>query len=107
MSVADQPPILTEHALLVPLGRFAQQLGLLEALDRVPIKMKTIDHSPGDKLAELLLHILAGGMHVKELETSPHPLVHDPAVARAWGQHAFASASGVNALLRAVSTESV
>jgi len=107
MSVADQPPVMTEHALLVPFGRFAHQLGLITALDRIPLTMKTIDHSPGDKLAELFVHILAGGMHVKDLETSPHPLVQDQAVAHAWGQEAFASASGVNALLCAVSPESV
>ncbi len=107
MSVAEQSPQMTEHALLVPFGRFAHQIGLLEALDRVPIKMKTIDHSPGDKLAQLLVHILAGGMHVKELETNPRPLVHDRAVAHAWGQEACASASGVSALLGAVSPQSV
>lgn len=107
MSVAEPSPLLTEHALLVPFGRFAHQIGLIPALRRVPIKMKTIDHSPGDKVAELLIHILAGGMHVKDLETSPHPVIRDEAVAHAWGQKTFASASGVNALLRTVSPESV
>jgi hypothetical protein len=109
MSVASSPPspILTEHALLVPFGRFAQQIGLVEALDRVPFKMKTIDHRPGDKLTELLVHILAGGMHLKELEASPHPLIRDQAVAQAWGQQSFASASGVSDLLRAASPEVV
>jgi hypothetical protein len=107
MSVAEPSPVLTDHALLVPFGRFAHQIGLIQALDRLPIKMKTIDHSPGDKVAELLVHILAGGMHVKELETSPHPMIRDEAVAHAWGQAAFASASGVNALLRTVSGDQV
>lgn len=97
----------TEHGLLVPLGHFAAQIGLLAALQRVPFKMKTVDHRPGDKLAELLAHVLAGGMHVKALEASAHPLVEDRAVARAWGQAAFASASGVSALLRAASDASV
>jgi hypothetical protein len=91
----------------VPLGHFATQLGVQEAFRRVPFPMKTIDHSPGDKLAELLAHVLAGGMHLNELATSAHPLVHDQAVARAWGQAAFASASGVNALLRAATPECV
>jgi hypothetical protein len=109
MSVASAPssPVVTEHALLVPFGRFAQQIGLLQALERVPFKMKTIEHSPGDKLAELLIHILAGGMHLKDLEVSPHPLVRDQAVAQAWGQETFASASGVSDLLRAASPEVV
>jgi len=109
MSVTSPPPapVLTEHALLVPFGRFAQQIGLVAALERVPFKMKTIDHSPGDKLAELLTHILAGGMHLKDLEARPHALVRDQAVAHAWGQEGFASASGVSDLLRAASPEVV
>jgi hypothetical protein len=69
--------------------------------------MKTIEHSPGDKLTELLIHLLAGGMHLKEIEVSPHPLVRDPAVAQAWGQESLASASGVSDLLRAASPEVV
>ena len=58
-------------------------------------------------MAELVIHILAGGMHVKELETRPRPVIQAEALAHAWGQESFASASGVNALLRAVSPESV
>ncbi len=109
MSLAHdvQPPVVTEHALLVPFGRFADQIGLIAALNRIPFKMKTIDHSPGDKLNELLVHILAGGMHIKELEEGPHPLVKDQAVAEAWGQVEFASASGVSELLCAVSAQTV
>jgi hypothetical protein len=91
----------------VPLGHFAAQLGVRAAFERVPIKMKTVAHSPGDKLGELLAHILAGGMHVRELAAGARPLVDDRAVAAAWGQAAFASASGVNALLRAATPESV
>src|SRR5207302_412636 len=50
---------------------------------------------------------LAGGMHVKELEAAARPLVGDAAAAQAWGQASFASASGVNALLRAADEASV
>lgn len=110
MSVApydDPMPTVTEHALLVPCGRFAAEIGLIDALNRVPFKMKTVDHSPGDKLNQLAAHILAGGMHVEELGAGPHPLACDQAVAEAWGQESFASASGVSDLLRAASTESV
>ncbi len=109
MSVASDgtAPRLTDHALLVPLGHFAAQIGLLDALERVPFKMKTVAHSPGDKLGELLAHLLAGGMHVHELDASPHPLVQDETVAQAWGQDTFASASGVSELLRAATASSV
>ena len=103
----DQTLIETEHALLIAYGRFAQQVGLLEALEQVPFKMKTVEHSPEDKTAELLAHILAGGMHVNELAKSAHPLVMDQPVAEAWGQETFASASGVSDLLRSVSPDTV
>jgi hypothetical protein len=107
-TIGAEPTIaLTEHGLLVAFGRLADQIGLREAFARVPIKMKTIDHSPADKLAELLAHILAGGMHLQELRSGPRPLVADQAVARAWGQAEFASASGVSALLRAASDQTV
>src|SRR5215210_4743343 len=109
MSVPSGQPAVatTEHGLLVAFGQLADQIGLREAFARVPVKMKTIDHSPADKLAELLAHILAGGMHLQELRSGPHPLVADQAVARAWGQAEFASASGVSALLRATTGEAV
>ena len=97
----------TEHGILVPLGRFARQVGLLDALGKVPVAMKTVEHSPADKLAELLCHICGGGMHVKDLEDDAHPLGEDGAVSRAWGQDSFASASGVSALLRKVTPRSV
>lgn len=109
MSVAhhDLSSSQTDHALLVPLGHFAVQIGLLEAFSQVPVPMKTVDHSPGEKLAQLFCHILAGGMHITELAHRPHPLVNDGAVAGAWGQEAFASASGVSALLRAATPATV
>jgi len=55
----------------------------------------------------LVCHICGGGMYVKDLENSAHPLLADPTVAVAWGQPAFASASGVNALLGKTSPTTV
>jgi hypothetical protein len=98
---------VTEHGLLVSLGRFGQQVGLDDAFGRVPFGMKSVVHTPSEKLAELLCHICGGGMYVTELENSAHPLTADPAVAAAWGQASFASASGVNALLRKTTPETV
>ncbi|HVC32490.1 MAG TPA: hypothetical protein VNL16_03165 [Chloroflexota bacterium] len=91
---------VTEHGILVPLENFAQEVGLDDAFSRVPFGMKTVIHAPREKLAELLCHIWGGGMDVKDSEASAHPLTEDLAVAAAWGQASFASASGVNALLR-------
>ena len=98
---------VTEHALLIAYARFAEQVGLISAIKHVPFKMKTITHSPADKVIELLSHILTGGRHINELAKSAHPLTKDHAVAHAWGQQSFASASGVSHLLHSVSLETV
>jgi hypothetical protein len=79
----DAPVAATEHGLLVPFDKLAGQVGLVDAPGRVPFAMEAVDHSPGDKLVELLVHILAGGMHLRELGAAPHPLVRGGAVARA------------------------
>jgi hypothetical protein len=109
MSVAQEAEAWTEteHGLLVPLGRFAQQVGVVEAFDDVDYGMKTVDHSPADKVVELLAHLCSGGMHVNGLTKNAHPLVKDQAAARAWGQVEFASASGVSGLLHSVNIETV
>ncbi len=109
MIVSQQDPslLVTDHALLVAYGRFAEQIGLVKAVKQVPFGMKAVIHSPADKVLELLNHILAGGMHIHELGKSAHPLVHDHAVAQAWGQESFASSSGVSALLHSASDDSV
>lgn len=98
----DQSLAVTEHALLIAYARFGEQIGLVSAIEDVRFEMKTIMHSPTDKMIELLSHILAGGMHINELAKSAHPLVQDRAVAQAWGQHSFASASGVSQLLHSI-----
>jgi hypothetical protein len=105
--VTRETETVTEHGILVPLGRFAEQVGLDDAFGRVPFAMKTVVHAPSDKLAELLCHICSGGMYVKEMDSSAHPLTKDPAVAAAWGQASFASASGVNALLHKATPSTV
>lgn len=109
MSGRAGPPTVveTEHALLVADGRFTAPIGLHEALRAVPLGRKTVEHSPQDKTADLLAHLLAGGMPSSELGHSAHPRVPDPAVASAWGQESFASASGVSALLRAIAPNTV
>jgi len=104
MIVPHQDPslLVTDHALLIAYAHFAGQIGLISAIKQVPFRMKTVIHSPADKVIELLNHILSGGMHINELTKNAHPLVHDHAVAHAWGQTSFASASGVSELLHAV-----
>lgn len=100
-SIAATDGPVTDHALLVLLGQFAQHLGLVRRLQAVPIAQKTVDHHPQTKLIEFLVAILAGLNQLQELNDAPHPLVRDPAVHAAWGQAAFAHYSGVSRTLAA------
>jgi hypothetical protein len=75
---------LTSHAMLVPWGLFAQRIGLVEALEGVPISQRTRDHTPQAKLIEFLVSILIGCAHLKDISHGPHPLGQDLAVAQAW-----------------------
>lgn len=99
LAATDQP--VTDHALLVLLGHFAHHLGLLELLEAVPLAQKCVTHAPQTKLIEFLVAILAGIPHLQDLNNGPAPLVHDPTVAQAWNQPAFAHYSGVSRTLAA------
>ena len=44
---SDTPSyMLTSHAMLVPWGIFTQRVGLVEALEDVPIPQRQRDHTP-------------------------------------------------------------
>jgi hypothetical protein len=107
MSQAAPDQTFTTHAMLVPWGQFAQAIGLIEKLEAIPIRQKTRDHSPQTKLIEFLVAILAGLPHLQDISHGAHPLDQDAAVARAWGQPAWADYSGVSRTLRALTQENV
>jgi hypothetical protein len=94
-------PIVTDHALLVLLGMFAQQLGLIRLLSAVPIEQKTRDHRPQTKLIQFLIGILAGLDYLQDFTAGACPLGADAAVLASWGQAAFAHYSGVSRTLAA------
>jgi hypothetical protein len=102
LATTDAP--VTDHALLVLLGHFAHQLGLVARLEAVPLAQKQVTHAPQTKLIQFLVAILAGLPHLQELNDGPAPLVHDPTVPQAWGQPAFAHYSGVSRTLAAADT---
>jgi hypothetical protein len=77
---------LTSHAMLIPWGFFAQRIGLVEALDSVPIPQRRREHTPQTKMIEFLVAILAGCAYLQDISRGPHPLDQDLAVAQAWGQ---------------------
>jgi len=102
MSTQTLTSTLTQHALLVLWGQFAQSLGIPQAFATLPLHQKTYTHTPQTKLLEFFLAILAGLPHLTDLSHAAHPLDQDPAVATAWGQPAWADASGVSRALQAL-----
>jgi len=101
ITVAATDGPVTDHALLVLLGQFADHLGLVDLLEAVPIAQKTVDHRPQTKLIQFLIGILAGLDYLQDFNDAPDPLSRDTAVMRAWRQGAFAHYSGVSRTLAA------
>ena len=93
----------TEHALLVLLGQYAQQLGLIKALMAVPLHQQARTYSPQAKVLEFLVAILAGLAHLEDISRDGRPLDQDQAVAHAWQQAGWADYSGVARTLQALS----
>jgi hypothetical protein len=106
-STKEGQPQLTQHAMLVLWGAYAQQIGLIKALEQIELSQKCRTHRPQTKIIEFLVAILAGLPHLQDLSRSAHPLVRDLAVAEAWGQPAWADYSGVSRTLQSLSDEEV
>ena len=89
----------TQHAMLVIWGQFAQALGLIQELAKVPLHQKKVRHDPHTKILEFFLAVLAGLEHLQDLSTAAEPLEKDLALARAWLQPGWADFSGVSRTL--------
>jgi hypothetical protein len=98
MSITAEPT-LTHHAMLVAWGQYAHCLGLVTAIEAIPLHQKTVLHRPQTKVLEFLVAILGGLEYLKDISLSAHPLDQDRMVARAWGQPGWADHSGVSRTL--------
>lgn len=99
--------VLTEHALMVAWGEYAQEIGLLDKLKAVNLPQKEVVHAPQGKLLTFLMGILTGIEHLKDLNEGPHPLAHDWPAIRAWQLVSLAHYSGVSRTLAACDEETV
>ncbi len=97
----------TQHALLIVWGRFAQEIGLITAIEAVKLKQKVYEHTPQAKVLEFFVAILSGLKQLQEISLSAHPLEKDEAVAKAWGQLAWAEYTGVSRTLKSLSWDEV
>jgi hypothetical protein len=107
MSQSNAEATLTQHAMLVVWGEFARHLGLVQAMEAIPLGQKTCTHRPQTKVLEFLVAVLAGLPHLTDISHAAHPLDQDRAVAQAWGQAAWADASGVSRTLQALTPQEV
>ena len=95
----------THHAFLVAWGRFAQQMGLVQGIQAVPLHQKRYHHSPQTKVLEFLVATLSGLQQLQQISLAAHPLDKDQVVAAAWGQPAWADYTGVSRTMSALTWE--
>ena len=93
----------TQHALLVPWGHFAREIGLLAGIEAIKLSQKIYEHTPQAKVLEFLVAILSGAKHLQDISLAAHPLDKDLAVAQAWVQAGWADYSGVSRTLKSLS----
>jgi len=102
VAVEEHAP--TQHGMLVVWGQFAQEIGLLDHLARIPIRQKKFRHSATDKLTEFAVGLLSGIGFLTDLTEDPAPICKDTEVAVAWRLGPLAEATGVSRTLRACDT---
>jgi hypothetical protein len=95
----SEESILTHHAMLVAWGQYAHCIGLIQAIEAIPLHQKAVIHRPQTKVLEFLVAILGGFEYLKDISLSAHPLDKDLTVAHAWGQPGWADHSGVSRTL--------
>jgi hypothetical protein len=94
----------TGYAPLAVLGYYWRQKGCFDPLERVQPSLKTVFHTPPEKLLDVVVNILAG---YESLSAGSHHLRADLALARAWGRDQFADHSGISRTLAALGVEEV
>ncbi len=57
----------TQHALLIPWGHFAREIGLISGIETVKLNQKVCEHTPKAKVIEFLVAILSGAKHLQEI----------------------------------------
>jgi hypothetical protein len=93
----------TQHALMIPWGHFAQEIGLISGIEAVKLSQKVCEHTPQAKVIEFLVAILSGAKYLQDISRAAHPLDKDLAVAEAWGQAKWADYTGISRTLKQLS----
>ena len=77
MSHLNEQISFTQHAFLVAWGQFAQEIGLIKALEAVPLCQKKYQHRPQTKVLEFFVAHLAGCKHLRDISLAAHPVDKD------------------------------
>jgi hypothetical protein len=93
----------TQHALLIPWGHFAQEIGFISGIEAVKLSQKVCEHTPQAKVIEFFVAILSGAKYLQDISHAGHPLDKDLAVAQAWGQANWADYTGISRTLKQLS----
>ncbi len=94
----------TQYAPLAILSAYYQQNQTLESLQEVRVPMKIRDFSPGDKLIQTLLSILAGCRPLYEVNTRLKPEI---GMASIWGWDRFSDQSNLSRVLDALTLKQI
>lgn len=90
---------------LVPTGHYAQKIGLIDLFkEHLTIRMKTVHHTPVEKIVELFVSMISGCPDVK---TVNNRLVPDKLAAAAWCQKQFADQSQASLVLHRITPENL
>ena len=63
----------TQHALLIPWGHFAQEIGLISGIEAVKLNQKVYEHTPQAKVIEFLVAILSGVKYLQDISLGSAP----------------------------------
>jgi hypothetical protein len=89
---------VSRHGLLATAYQFAQQRGMFDDWEDLPLKMKSVTYRPVDKLKTLWASIIVGCQHTFEINCELG--AHERALAELFGLERFPDQSQVNRLLR-------
>lgn len=94
----------TQFVPLAVLGYCLTRTGFFAPLDVVNLHLKTVQHSPSQKLQDVIVSILAGCSSIKQADLRIRP---DLVLAEAWGREQFAQQSTLADTLDAFTAVSV
>ena len=103
--ILEDLPTHTQYVPLAVLGYCFTHSGFLDPVwNMIDWTMKTRDHTPTQKLQDMLVSIMAGNTSVAQINTRLRP---DLTLAAAWQRQQFADQSGIATVLNSLTLEQI